>query len=60
MKAGFTNLLGGISKALTIPPDDDDHADVLRVTPSGNFEVFDKAKVSNNIWLAYVCFESIK
>lgn len=44
VKAGFTNFLGGISKALTIPPDDDDQADILRVTPGGTLEVFDKAK----------------
>lgn len=45
VKKGFTQLLGGISKVLTVPPDDDDQDDALRVTQSGGLEVFDKAKV---------------
>lgn len=45
VKHGFSTLLGGISKVLTIPPDDDDDDDMLRVTSTGNLEVFDKAKV---------------
>lgn len=28
-----------------MPPDDDEQDDVLRVTPTGNLEIFDKAKV---------------
>ncbi|KAF6038318.1 BSDC1 [Bugula neritina] len=44
VKKGLTDLLGGITKALTIPPEDDEEVDVLRVTSGGSLEVFDKAK----------------
>lgn len=48
VKQGFSSLLGGITKVLTVPPDDDTEDDVLRVTSTGNLEVFDKAKVCQN------------
>lgn len=46
VKKGLTNLLGGITRVLTIPPEDDTEDDMLRVTSTGGLELFDRAKVS--------------